>query len=567
MSYFTVTPVNVTPVTTGSWQAVDLDSFFVTSLAGSISGVKLIVKNTSTATSYAVGLRKNGSADNRITNIGTHYQGMGAVGVDASNIFEAYVGNASVQIWLVGYHTDDAVFFTTGVSKTLSGGGMGDAWRGVDISADTGADTAIGAIFERVSAANVGLRKNGSTDNRTQACDAHIWGECGVDGTENCDAYGSNGDVYFLIGYVKSSAVYATNATNISLSTSGSWIDYAAASASVAQLIETISSATTYTYGVRDKDDSATSLLDYPGGASHAFDTVGVDASYVSQGNISNTGVDSYRLGYFTNPAVVKTYTGVGGASTSGVATTQMFASKGLYTGVGGAASGGVSAVLKVKATLASGGAATVGAASVAKGKDFPVSGGIAASGVAQTLFGHSYIASGGAQTAGTATLAKTKAPTGSGGAQTGGVAEVSKDKLTSVSGGVTTGGAATTEWYATLSVSTLPMFTEGEICASPIADETTLARSPRVANEELYDFEIVFSCSVAAAIYCEVHDINDATVPGTEVIIRVPANSTISWAPHEPWLLEVGSYFHIHAHGAISGCAFAAILVKRLTD
>ena len=100
----------------------------------------------------------------------------------------------------------------------------------VGIAADTGSDTAIGAIFhvdcQAGSSVGYGLRKKGSTDNRLQTLRANMMnlGLVGVDATETAQQQiAANTVDLFLVGYVTSGAVFFTNALDKSTATPGSY--------------------------------------------------------------------------------------------------------------------------------------------------------------------------------------------------------------------------------------------------------------------------------------------------------------------------------------------------------
>jgi hypothetical protein len=148
--------------------------------------------------------------------------------VDVNRVLEIYRGNAALNFLLVGYYTSDAVFFTNGILKSPPDWG----WADVSIAANTGADTAIAAIFETVSGAynDYGYRKNGSTDSYAGVTYQHytIGAVIGVDANEICEIYsqyGYGGWLSYLVGYIKSDHVFYTNATVISGGTINTWTD------------------------------------------------------------------------------------------------------------------------------------------------------------------------------------------------------------------------------------------------------------------------------------------------------------------------------------------------------
>jgi len=230
MSVTWITPVEVSHSTDAAWTDNDVSAH----ISGAATGVILHVFNN-TATNYDFGLRKNGSTDNRTPemDLSTHY--WAEIGVDGSGIFESYVEvAANIDVYVVGYHEDDAVFFTNAIDKTAAGA---DAFEDIDISSDTGGDTAIGAIFE-VSIPTNGARrfafkKKDSTDDFYTNATNTQWVVIGVNGSEICeqkilDLTGTGLTNTFLTGYITKEATFNTNATDLSLGSTGSYIDLSA---------------------------------------------------------------------------------------------------------------------------------------------------------------------------------------------------------------------------------------------------------------------------------------------------------------------------------------------------
>lgn len=284
----------VTPGSTGSWQ--DCDNSVVPDGAVGVI-VRLINSN---AAAQAVGLRKNGSTDNRTQGI---YQGShiwAAVGCDASGIFEAYVGT-SVTVEIFGYFDgNDEVFFTNGVDKSTA---STSSWVDVDISSDTGTDVAIGAIFEwsaTASNANAKVRKNGSTDNRTgDRIRRQLFGIIGVDESEIFEQWiDDTAADLFVIGYIKSAAVFHTNAIDRSLSTTSAWTDLTALPAGATGAIYEVSAGQDLTYGFR-KNGSSENFSNKVT-LEQAYGMLDCDESGIIEGIISSTTVDFFEIGYFT---------------------------------------------------------------------------------------------------------------------------------------------------------------------------------------------------------------------------------------------------------------------------
>jgi len=304
-----ITPVDISPETAGSWQDADLSSYLP---AGATGAMFHVVAGTS---DYDFGCRKNGSTDDRYEDgakASTHF--WASCGVDANRVCEIRIENVAIVVYLVGYFTSDAVFFTNATDKSITGTA---SWSDIDISSDTGTDTAVGAIFEIYSTSgaayyNMGLRKNGSTDAMTDQMYRHAWAIIGVDGSEILEGYIGNTAVdFYLQGYIKTNATFNTNATNLSISTTGAYTDLTALpSGATGGLIE-VQCGTTYRKYALRKNGSSEDLYSYL--RYHGWAFVECDSNRIIEGEINNTSMDFFLTGYTTAST---TYTqGVGGAS------------------------------------------------------------------------------------------------------------------------------------------------------------------------------------------------------------------------------------------------------------
>jgi len=174
----------------------------------------------------AIGFRKKGSTDDRIQNSDWETHSWAMIGVDANRTFEAYVGATSIEIWLVGYASSGVVFCDNAIDKTL---GSATLWNDIDISSDSGEDTAIGVILEVTQSSTSrtwGVRKKGSSDNRERAyARMHRWAIVGVDENEVYQGRVSGTtNIFHVLGYVTSGAVFFTDAMDVTPA-SGSWVD------------------------------------------------------------------------------------------------------------------------------------------------------------------------------------------------------------------------------------------------------------------------------------------------------------------------------------------------------
>ncbi len=208
--------VDITPGSTG-WQDVDVSSYVD---AGNTAGVIVLSVFDYYSADY-VGIRKNGSTDNRTVVISSqrtcsyHY-----IGVDSNDILEVYENAAGrIKYYLIGYvGNDEGSFFTNGIDKKHATTG---SWADIDISGDTGADTAKIAFFEMAVAAgnNRGIRQNGSTDNRKVDFAYSFGAAMAVDANEILEYYQTASKEIYLTGYQTTNFTAITNAIDKSTAT------------------------------------------------------------------------------------------------------------------------------------------------------------------------------------------------------------------------------------------------------------------------------------------------------------------------------------------------------------
>lgn len=305
MAYTPITPVDVSPSVPEpvGWTDIDLSAVIP---AGS-TGVALCVVNTSGSTAYYWGARKNGSTDNRRARQLSLSTRCGMfIGCDANRVIQVYQENAAIVYYLVGAFGSEAVFFDNGVNKST---GTTASWVDVDVSSETGAATAIAAIFDinGVSGGGQwGWRPKGSSDERL--ADGINYSTRGVivglDANEVCQQYIENAsqDCY-LVGYLTSGYTKVDPATDLSLGSTGAYADLTALPAgAIAGVIEINSADNTggYDYSLREKGGS---FDQYCNLYSHNWEIVECDANRVIEGKISNTNCDFWLTGYFTGAA------------------------------------------------------------------------------------------------------------------------------------------------------------------------------------------------------------------------------------------------------------------------
>ncbi len=317
-TFFPITPTEVTPSTAGSWQDMDASG----SVPAGATGV--ILHCIFPYFSYAFGLRKNGSTDNRITNVRYTSHCWAMIGVDSNRVFEAYVGSTTdIDIYVVGYTVSGVTFKTNADNKSLSTTG---SWQDIDCSSE--APSAIGLIFEVVNVGTVaygGLRKNGSSDNRNtynifqhQSFGAVI----GCDASQICEGYIETTDVdFYLLGYITDGCTFNTNATDVSLTTTGAWTDLSALPSGANMGFIEVASTSAYRYGLR-KNGSSEDI--YKDARMHPWGIVECGASQIIEGEIESTNVDFFVVGYSTAVTLVEKSSsdiGAGSEASSPIAT------------------------------------------------------------------------------------------------------------------------------------------------------------------------------------------------------------------------------------------------------
>lgn len=220
-----VTRTDISPGAFGSWQDVDVSAYVD---AGNTAGVMLEIIGTG-ENPYAV--RKNGSSDERYIDMYFSYHTFIAVGIDEDDIFEAKIADSSIHIYIVGYiKNDEGAFFTNGIDKSL---GSTAEWIDIDISGDTGDDTAKCAFFEVYVGSTGGsgyhgFRQNGSEDTWTarEWKNSHIGGMMAVDGGEILEGYITHLLIdFYLLGYLTDCVTSWVNGKDYSTETTVEWVD------------------------------------------------------------------------------------------------------------------------------------------------------------------------------------------------------------------------------------------------------------------------------------------------------------------------------------------------------
>ncbi len=294
-SFFPITPVDISPGSSGSWVDVNVSAYVPSGTTGAI----LHIVNTGGAfDDFAIGLRKNGSTDDRTNWIlhASHFWAM--IGVDGSRIFEAYEQDHTKQkIYLVGYTKAGVTFKTNADDISLTEVG---SYQGIDCS--TEAPDAVAIIVEvHANILLFSLRKNGSTDERYGDCNKHSWALPGCDDSQIIEGkIESTGCDFFLVGYVTFGAGFRTNGADKSLTTINQWLDIDCSSEApdaVMLFFECFLHLGAENFGMR-KNGSAEDIFYWCDQLPWAF--VECDDAQKVEGKIEDTDVDFFLIGYTT---------------------------------------------------------------------------------------------------------------------------------------------------------------------------------------------------------------------------------------------------------------------------
>lgn len=185
--FYSTTPPNITPGTTGSWTTVNVSSH----VTDDATGVILFIDGTANEATY--GVRETGSTFSDTTfTVSAEGNTMYVVGIDADNQFDIYVENASINVYLVAESKRSLVFYTDDVAVTDP---TLDSWQPIDADTYSVPDGASGLFLYAQNNQNkrndFGLRKVGSTDDLDKGLwsSGHFQGVVGLDATNNWEEY------------------------------------------------------------------------------------------------------------------------------------------------------------------------------------------------------------------------------------------------------------------------------------------------------------------------------------------------------------------------------------------
>ena len=189
---FLTNGVNKSLGLTGAWTDIDCSA----QAPGAI-GLVFETRETSGVLT-AFGLRMNGSADARTNN--TAYRNCVGViiGCDAGQVVEGYIGGTSVDWFLLGYVTAEAIFNVNAVNVSL---GSINSW--IDRAAlPAGATGGFYEVANNAGAAAYGLRKNGSAESILTNAVNHPWGMVACDASQLVEGRIASTDIdFFVVGH------------------------------------------------------------------------------------------------------------------------------------------------------------------------------------------------------------------------------------------------------------------------------------------------------------------------------------------------------------------------------
>lgn len=308
-----INPTKITPLIASSWTDVDVSSYVPIGTTGVLLHIEFI------SDGLEFGARKNGSTDDRhIEHYYASHTGF-SIGVDENRILELYVESITdINVYLTGYFDSCAVFYTNAINISLNTTG---SWTDIDINVN---DDAIGAIIEVYNTSyNVnylyGLRKNGSTDDRYAYFLGKTTAFIGLDENEIFEGKINNVGVdFYLTGYIKSGVTFLTNATDLSLSSTGDYNDLTALPNDATGGFIECSTPTKYSYALRKNGSSEDIYRDL---IKHEWIAVECDSNQLIEGKIANTAVDFFLTGYTTVFSQIITPTGITNITTFGTPT------------------------------------------------------------------------------------------------------------------------------------------------------------------------------------------------------------------------------------------------------
>ena len=314
-------PVDLGEGGDGSWADIDITSH-VGADAGNVAVAIIRVDLPSSLALDGIP-RANGSTDTLLPDPGMGRPGQGKqteyyVPIDADDIFETHTDSVDTDenFHLVGYFLDgDADGPTNRLDKSLSVAN----WTDIDISSDTGTDTAIAAAGfmlntdDKGNDESGGVRVNGSTDtwpygdlDNVATSDGVYHGFCiGCDGSEIFEHRRESNDLdlYVTAYIIDANYTAKTNGVDYSTGTTGSYQTGDITSDTSGTTIGAVFGVINGTsdddqFAIRNPDNSSWEVYGRIFEGISCF-SISVDSGQQFEQKIEVTSLDCYLLGYF----------------------------------------------------------------------------------------------------------------------------------------------------------------------------------------------------------------------------------------------------------------------------
>ncbi len=172
-----------------AWNNIDLS-------AECPNAIGIIIEITGDQEEYS--LRKNGSTDTgskHIANVRDHVWAI--IGCDGGQVIQSWRKTNAVVFYIVGYVTEGAVFFTNGTDMPDTHAG----WE--DYNASGAAPSSIMLFFKSKTFLRIGVRKNGSSEDKDGKSQGLTWPMCACDSGHIIEYKGTTDVSYplLLMGY------------------------------------------------------------------------------------------------------------------------------------------------------------------------------------------------------------------------------------------------------------------------------------------------------------------------------------------------------------------------------
>ena len=191
--------VDLTGMTADAWNDVDIDDAAYSEIPGAATGLKIRIHNDGSDRDFAARCKEHTTDYIDFKLMQSDALMEVDVGLDGNNVFQVYVEELTgVSFDIIGYYGSEAqwhgVDYATSATEPddVTPGTKG-SWQDVDISTETGSDTAVAAmvhlIDETSSPRETGVRPNGTTVDARKDLDGHVGAIVPCDGSEIFEAY------------------------------------------------------------------------------------------------------------------------------------------------------------------------------------------------------------------------------------------------------------------------------------------------------------------------------------------------------------------------------------------